>query len=151
MHYDKHRDGKLGKLDETDSEIIRVKNAILGAATSGRPKANIAIVNDIDQAEAGGWTLRADDFSFIKAKGMTAINPIFIELTSAHELGHQLSLSQTDKTEYHDKGPFPIDKDKTQWFGLMETGDRNGVSTEWLRRIDWKTANEQADKKSKQP
>ena len=87
----------------------------------------------------GGITPLGGSFSYV-----AAVNGQTIDLVSAHELGHQLLLSTVNTTTYHDKGPFPTDKNGKNWRGLMKKNYKKSKTTEWLRGVDWKAANDKA-------
>lgn len=111
--------------------------AIATATSNSVPKANIVFVNDLVNDGKLGFTFPMEArFSYIKIKGNS-----FIELVSAHELGHQLGISVTN-ADHHDKDPFPKDSAKKVWKGLMFWKIDN--TTGWLRSDDWRKANQTA-------
>ena len=137
VHYD--MPPKNGLLDR--SEIRTVKSAVFDMPSYPRPNANIVVVKGLPETKKEkvfGVTPENNIYSYI-----AAVSPD-IELISAHEIGHQLTLSQVDASTSHDDGRYPTDTKGKKWGELMMTYHKKKKSTEWLRRVDWKAANGQA-------
>lgn len=141
-----------GRLDISEEKLVEA--AIKNRNVSPPPKANIVIVNQLYPGKKGSITLGETTFngnvSYVAAKDNAESGQGVIGLTSAHEMGHQLTLSQSPNAkDNEDYKPWPIDINNKHWWGLMKGNENDKKrSTDWLRRVDWKTANEKAKTRS---
>ena len=96
---------------------------------------------------AAGFTPAGETFSFVI--GSLQNNDI---LVYAHEMGHALNIPVLHPAnDYHDPGPWPSEfsSDGTPYSdqrGLMKGGfsGMGGYLTSWMRRQDWREANDKA-------